>query len=157
MPGTSGTRITDVLYGEHGPLYALFAHLEESAPSWELADLLLAGRCLEAALLSHARVEDDLLFGALDRRMPPDGPVAQMRLEHDEIDAELARLREAETEAAGRRALASAIALAREHFLKEEQILFPLADEMLGREESERLCQSWAERRGVSAPSFAPL
>ena len=54
-------KITDALRGEHGPLYALFLHCEESALKWELADLLLAGRCIEAALLSHARVEDDLL------------------------------------------------------------------------------------------------
>lgn len=155
MQTPTGLRITDALYGEHGPLYALFGHLEESAPRWELADLLLAGRCLEAALLSHAQVEDDLLFPAVEARMPPDGPAAQMRLEHEEIDAELTRLRDAETEAEGRRALATAIALARDHFRKEEQVLFPLAEELVGREELERLCQSWAERRGVSVPVSA--
>jgi len=150
-----GLTITDALYGEHGPLYALFGHLEESAPRWELADLLLAGRCLEAALLSHAKVEDDLLFPAVEARMPPGGPAAQMRLEHEEIDAELTRLRNADTEAEGRRALATAIALARDHFKKEEQVLFPLAEELVGREELERLCQSWAELRGVSVPVSA--
>ena len=31
-------KITDALYGEHGPLYALLAHCESSAPQWELAE-----------------------------------------------------------------------------------------------------------------------
>jgi hypothetical protein len=74
----------------------------------------------------------------------PDAPGAR-----DRARAE----KNAETEAR-RRALATAIATAGS-LPEEEQVLFPLAEELVGRVELERLCQSWAERRGVSVPSFA--
>jgi len=143
-------KITDALYGEHGPLYALLAHCEISAPQWELADLLLAGRAVEAALLSHAEVEDELLFRAVEAKMPPGGPTDVLRGEHEEIDATLAALRATGDEAAARRAVLQVVALAREHFAKEEQVLFPIAEEMVPREELERLGAEWALRRGVA-------
>jgi iron-sulfur cluster repair protein YtfE (RIC family) len=149
-------KITDALYGEHGPLYALLTHCEGSAAQWELADLMLAGRTVEAALLSHATVEDELLFGALEARMPAGGPVAVMRAEHEEIDAQLAALREASDEAAARRALLRMVLVAREHFAKEEQVLFPIAEELLGAAELERLGAEWAARRGVACGVRSP-
>jgi len=149
-------KITDALYGEHGPLYALLSHCEESAPRWELADLTLAGRCLESALLSHAEIEDALLFATVEPQMPPQGPVAVMRAEHEEIDRSLAALRSGADEAAARRHLLHAVVTAREHFAKEEQILFPLAEQLLGAAELERLGAIWAERRGVAVERSSP-
>jgi iron-sulfur cluster repair protein YtfE (RIC family) len=149
-------KITDALRGEHGPLYALFLHCEESALKWELADLLLAGRCLEAALLAHAHVEDDILFAAVEQVMPPGGPTSEMRADHDEIDHELALLRAATTESQARQALAAVIDKARDHFEKEEVVLFPLADELLPAAELERLARVWADRRGAACADRAP-
>lgn len=149
-------KITDALYGEHGPLYALLAHCESSAAQWELADLMLAGRAVEAALLSHAAVEDDLLFAALAARMPAGGPVEVMRSEHEAIDANLAALREAADEAPARNAMLNVVHLARDHFAKEEQVLFPLAGELLGPAELERLGAEWAARRGVACGTRSP-
>lgn len=149
-------KITDALYGEHGPLYALLAHCEGAAAQWELADLMLAGRAVEAVLLSHAAVEDELLFESLAGRLPPGGPVAVMRAEHDEIDAQLAALRAASDEGAARQALLRAVLVAREHFAKEEQVLFPLAEELVGAAELERLGAEWAARRGVACGTRSP-
>jgi len=148
-------KITDALYGEHGPLYALLSHCESSANQWEHADLLLAGRAVEAALLSHAEVEDDLLFRALEAKMPPGGPAEVMRAEHAEIDATLAALRDSADEASARNAIQRVAHLARDHFAKEEQVLFPIAEELLPVEELERLAAEWAVRRGVACG--APL
>jgi len=149
-------KITEALYGEHGPLYALLRHCEESAPLWELADITLAGRCLESALLSHAEIEDALLFAAVEPRLPPAGPVAVMRAEHEEIDRFLASLRAADDEAGARRSLLNAVSTARDHFAKEEQILFPLAEQLLDAEELARLGAIWAERRGVAIDRSSP-
>ena len=148
-------KITDALYGEHGVLYSLFDHLDRSAAEWELADLLLAGRLLDSALLSHAGIEDELLFAALESRMPGPGPVAVMRAEHEEIDRFLAGLREAQDESTARRNLVHAVAVARDHFGKEEAVLFPLAEGLLGAEALERLGESWAARRGVALAAAA--
>lgn len=149
-------KITDALCGEHGPLYALFAHCESSAAQWELADLLLAGRTVEAALLSHAEIEDELLFRAVETKMSPGGPAEVMRAEHEEIDATLAALRDATDEAAARRAVLQVVHLAREHFAKEEQVLFPLAEEILPQDELQRLGVEWAARRGVRVAERRP-
>jgi iron-sulfur cluster repair protein YtfE (RIC family) len=149
-------KITDALYGEHGPLYALLRHCEESALQWEHADLILGARCLEAALLSHAEVEDALLFAALEARMPPHGPIEVMRAEHEEIDRALAALRTSDDEESARRHLLHAVVTARDHFAKEEQVLFPLAEQFLGVEELSRLGAIWAERRGVAVESASP-
>lgn len=149
-------KITDALYGEHGPLYALLAHCESSAPQWELADLMLAGRAVEAVLLSHAAVEDELLFVTVAERMLAGGPVTVMRAEHEAIDADLAALREATDEGPARQAMLRVVQLAREHFAKEEQVLFPLAEELLGVAELERLGAEWAARRGVACGSRSP-
>jgi len=147
------TRITDTLRGEHGPLLALLAHCETAATKWELADLLLAGRTLEAALLSHAEIENELLFGALEAKVGCGGPTAAMRAEHDEIDAGLSSLGVAADEAEARRILLRVVHEARDHFAKEEQVLFPMAEQILGDEELERQATAWAVRRGVALPA----
>jgi len=141
-------KITDVLRGEHGPLYALLGHLEDSAPQWELADLLLAGRTVESALLSHAELEDELLFAPVEARMGAGGPAQAMREEHEEIDGRFAALRGAADERAARAVVLDLVRLAREHFLKEEEVLFPLAENLLPGEELERAGDEWAARRG---------
>jgi len=79
-----------------------------------------------------------------------------MRAEHEEIDRHLSELRSAEDEATARRSLLHALSLAREHFAKEEQVLFPLAENLLGDEELARLGAEWATRRGVAVRSPAP-
>jgi len=142
-------KITDVLRGEHGPLYALLGHLESSAPQWELADLLLAGRIVEAALLSHAELEDELLFAPVEARMGTGGPAQAMREEHQEIDGRFAALRGAADERAARAIALDLVRLTREHFLKEEEVLFPLAESILPGEELERSGGEWAMRRGL--------
>ncbi len=148
-------KITDALYGEHAALYALFDHCESSAAQWDLAGLIQAGRFLDAALLSHAEIEDELLFTTLDARMPGGGPVAAMRAEHEAIDGFLASLRDAEDEASARRDLVHAISTARDHFAKEEVVLFPLAESLLDAAELVRLGDVWATRRGVACRGVA--
>jgi len=143
-------RITDALLGEHGTFHAIFDDLERSLPGMSDAGAIrAAGGTLAAALLTHAEIENDLLFPELERRVGPDGPLAVLHYEHDQIEAALARLPRCTDAAAARGLLLETIATAREHFAKEEQILFPLAAQVLG-VELERLGEAWAKRRGVT-------
>lgn len=130
----------------------------EAALPGALPVLRATVRMIDAELLSHARREDDVLFPALERELGEDfGPTAVMRDEHRAIHEQaerfrstLRRLNEVEHPAivaAGERlrALAAAggdaaalaataralIALLDEHFAKEEQVLFPMAREVL--------------------------
>jgi len=119
-------------------------------------------RMIEAELLGHARREDDALFPALERALgAPDALTDEMRREHRDIHAQAdlfrgtlrelaevqhpaivaegARLRElsagspsaAQLRASG----AEMIRLLDQHFRTEEEILFPMAREVLGTSE----------------------
>ena len=118
------------------------------------------GRMMETQLAQHARKEDEALFPALEACIGADagrGPTSAMRLEHREIHSQgellrqtLSELNEVEhprIEAAGaklreltatgseakalRANAEEIIRLLDAHFAKEEQILFPLAENLL--------------------------
>ena len=137
--------VTDVLLGEHGACYGLFAYLEAAAPG----DLRAGAALLAAVINPHARFENERLFPALEARIGPMGPLAVMRAEHREIEGALQEaLKAADASEALSRAR-SALGVAREHFMKEEQVLFPMARRALGNEELSRLGERWAALRRV--------
>jgi hemerythrin-like domain-containing protein len=144
-------KVTDALLGEHGVFYAQFDRLEETMPSEDRVEVLRGQAALLAsALAPHARLEDDLLFGAMDGVVGAgSGPTEVMRAEHEEIEAALRALESMTDANAARATFLEAIHLARVHFLKEESVAFPSAEEVLGAETLERLGEEWARARGV--------
>ena len=142
--------ITDALLGEHAVFYALFSRLEQSLADVANTDeIRVAVSLLEASLMSHADLENQLLFAELEKHIGSGGPIAVMRAEHDEIDHGLAAAVQAVDAEEGARRLLGALSVAREHFAKEERILFDLARQSLGEAELTRLGAAWAERRQV--------
>lgn len=143
-------KITDALLGEHGAFYVQFNHLENCMPHVEtLTQVQSLGALLAAALASHAQLENELLFAALDPHLGEMGPVAVMRTEHEKIESGLSQIQEEEELEGARHLLLHILAVARQHFAKEEQVLFPIALQALGTEELARLGAQWAERRRV--------
>lgn len=163
-------KITDALYGEHGVFYAQFNQLEETLDAFALPLIQAQGALLAAGLAPHAHIENDILFPALEAQLGGAfGPIPVMRAEHDEIEHSLVRLQELRelTQAhddiegafarlpdtrdaqTARELVRHAIQVAREHFAKEEQILFPMAVEMLDDKTLRDMGRQWAERRGV--------
>ncbi|MCC6224174.1 MAG: hemerythrin domain-containing protein [Thermoleophilia bacterium] len=140
-------RITDALLGEHAVIYSLLDKLARG--EFATADEARGqAHALTAALESHAHLEDELLFEPLEGHIGAEaGPLAVMRLEHDEIEAVLARLREIDEPVEAKTAATRLASLARDHFAKEEHVLFPLAETALGEGELERLGAEWATRR----------
>lgn len=116
-------------------------------------------RAFAGDLLEHARLEDELLFGELDPALPPGhGPIAVMRAEHEEIEGGLAELTSAGPDGAERAGrLRRLLELARDHFDKEEQVLFAFAERLV---EPGRLAALGAvlrdSRRGAAGPRLAP-
>jgi hemerythrin-like domain-containing protein len=145
-------KITDAFLGEHGVFYAQFSHLEQAVPKAEtLRQVQDQGALLAAALETHACMEDRLLFVHLEPHLGAQaGPVAMMRLEHNDIERSLAQLPELKDLAGAQRLLLYAVGVAREHFAKEEQILYPLSEQVLGAEVLSRLGAQWAQKRGVA-------
>ena len=142
-------RITDALRGEHGVLYALFERVERPLPPTNgPAAVREQAALLAAALLSHARVEDTLLLPAMARS--GDSAVAgAMAEEHESIARALAAAHEADDVEAARGQLLAAVEEARAHFAREERMIFPAAESMLGAAELEELGRRWAATRGV--------
>jgi hemerythrin-like domain-containing protein len=96
-------------------------------------------------------LEDELLFIALEAHLDPQsGPLAVMRMEHNEIEGSLERLQKLQDLAEAKNLLLHAVQTARAHFAKEEQVLFPLAGQMLEAGKLVQLGAKWAERRKVN-------
>lgn len=145
-------KITDAFLGEHGILYAMLAYLEKTVEIPQSLDVIRGkAELLDSALSSHACIEDQLLFQALEPRMGPMGPLVVMRQEHDQIEKGLARIiREIQEVDQAKSLLIEVVQIALQHFAKEEQVLFPLAQQILDPQVLTELTERWAERRRIS-------
>jgi hemerythrin-like domain-containing protein len=143
--------ITDALLGEHAVFYALFAHMDQSVQTAEsTSQVRIQGAMLAAALAGHAHLEEDLLFKTLEPHIGSMGPLAVMRMEHDQIEGGLERLSAARELEQARELLLQIVEVARGHFAKEEQVLFPMASQALSTETLIDLGEQWAKRRAVT-------
>lgn len=143
--------LTDALLGEHAVIYALLDHVEQELTRLEaLTDVQRLTRTLAAALISHARVEDQLLFSALEAHLGREGPLACMRQEHAELEAAIEDVASAATWRAAAERLRYALQAARDHFIKEERVLFLMARQFMSERDLERLGDNWAAARGVA-------
>jgi hypothetical protein len=144
-------RITDALLGEHGAFYAQFDRLEAELPhATGGREIREQAALLAAALVSHARLEDEVLFCRMAAAGGDPGLLMTMEEEHVEIAALLAKAQVTGDLEGARSALLEAVALARDHFAKEERVGFPLAESLLGQDTLE----NWA-LPGRSGGSFS--
>lgn len=144
-------KITEALLGEHGAFYAQFDHLEQSVPEVDSLALIQAqGALLAASLEIHAQLENELLIATLERHLGTAEALLQvMRQEHDDIETALSRLPQIRDLTEAQDLVLDTVQTARNHFLKEEQALFPMAERELGQETLTQLGAQWAERRNV--------
>jgi iron-sulfur cluster repair protein YtfE (RIC family) len=144
-------KITEALLGEHGAFYAQFEHLERVVPAVEaLAQVQSQMALLSAALDTHARLEDQLLFTALDPHLGPMGPLAVMRMEHDQIEGLFGRISQASSLSEAQDLTLQLLRIARDHFAKEERVLFPMAAQILDLKTLLELGARWSEQRRVA-------
>ena len=144
-------KITDALLGEHAVFYAQFNHLEQSLPSADtLTQVKSQGAMLAAALAGHAHLEEELLFKIVEPHIGSMGPLAVMRMEHDQIERGLERLPAVRELEQAQELLLQIVEVARAHFSKEEQVLYPMASRALSAETLIDLGAKWAARRAVS-------
>jgi len=144
-------KLTDALLGEHAVIYAIFDYAERAVPGLAtLGEVQTVARMMVATLGSHARVEEQLLFPALDTQLGPAGPLAVMRQEHEDIDEALEAAVGADSREVAARSIRDAIRIARSHFSKEERVLFMLAHRSLSEQELDRLGDQWSDLRQVA-------
>lgn len=143
-------KITDAFLGEHAVFYAQFSECEDLIGRADLASLKDASAVISSALVSHARLEDALIFGPLAARMGEQHSIFMlMEEEHQAIAALLGQISTARTAERAGELLREMIHAARHHFSKEEQVAFPLAEQLLGVDELRRAGHEWAEARSV--------
>jgi len=143
-------KITDALLGEHGAFYAQFDRLEETLPhTGSAAEVREQAALLAAALVTHAKLEDALLFDRMRSAGADEGLLDTMEAEHTTIAGLLISAQGSQDASAAREDLLEAVALAREHFSKEERLAFPLAESALGAGVLAELGVSWSQRRDV--------
>lgn len=143
--------ITDALLGEHSIFYLLFQNIEQALPTLDSITLIqnrVAG--LTFALDAHAGQEEELLFSALEPHLgTQSGPLAVMRMEHEQIRDLLGRIQSASDLAQGRTLVSQMIEVSRAHFSKEEQVLFRMARQVLNEDALLALGAKWAQQRGL--------
>jgi hemerythrin-like domain-containing protein len=142
--------IAAALLGEHALLYVQFDYLEQALlDRMTLSQVHCQAGMLRASLESHAHLEDELLFAPLEPHLGEVNPLAMMRGEHCGIERALATLPQIVDLSRARAGLLFVIEVARQHCAREEQAVYSLASQLLGGEESNRLCEQWAMRRGI--------
>ena len=145
--------ILDELRRDHDLLRADMAHLEAGPITRER----LSGFARD--LLAHARLEDELLFRELEPALPSGhGPIEVMRQEHVEIENGLAEAGSVDPAEPGLpQRLGGLFGIARDHFEREEQVLFPFAERLV---DAARLAALGAVfrggRGGVAGPRVSP-
>ncbi len=127
--------ISDYLTADHNHCDDLFAEAENAVANddWQTAMTQFQG--FKAATLLHFTREENILFPAFEERTGiSHGPTAVMRSEHVEIRETLQGMTDA---LASRNAdvylglAETLLMLLRQHNTKEEQILYPMADQAL--------------------------
>jgi len=96
---------------------------------------------------AHARTEDELLVEPLEHCLAQIGQNETFHEEHDEIDARLTGVQKARGAKQASELLLRAVLRSREHFDKEERIVFPLAEQVMKARTLFSLGDEWLKRR----------
>jgi hemerythrin-like domain-containing protein len=145
-------KITDAFIAEHAVLYAQLDHLENAIPAAKTAGEIKAmAGLLEAALRTHAELEDELLFNGLEPGLDQMGKLEKVQHEHDAICHALERIRQTRTLKEAQRRLLSVVHLTRKEFDLEDRVIFRLAEEILRPDTLHKLGKAWAKLRIVPA------
>lgn len=150
-PKTLIMRITQALLAEHVVYHNMFDYLEQTVPGMKtLAEVRAVAALLETLLALHAEAEDELLLEPLEPSFSQMGQDETFHEEHDEIDQGLAQARKAQRLARTKEYLLKTIVLCRNHFDKEERLVFPLAEKLLSVRSQEMLGRRWAKQRKLA-------
>ena len=106
---------------------------------------------VEGLLLSHAKVEEELLMVAQDQVSGDKRRYDRCRQEHQEIDSRLTRVRSTRRIARARRLLQAAMAASRKHFQREERRIFPLIEKGMKLQTLTKLGTVWFLQRYAPA------
>jgi len=122
----------------HASCDELFTIAENLASAEDWSGVQTAFDAFVAEIETHFKREEDLLFPKLESRMGSGGgPTQVMRMEHEQMRGLIAGMKELVTAQDKDEVLGEAetlLILMQQHNMKEEQILYPMIDQMLAAE-----------------------
>ncbi|MDP1529379.1 MAG: hemerythrin domain-containing protein [Rhodoferax sp.] len=130
--------IVDFLGSDHRACDDLFASAEVAVAqkNWDSARSLFER--FQTAMAHHLAMEEEVLFPAFEARTGmSSGPTQVMRMEHEQMRGLLQEMASAVTSADENRYLGLSETLnmlMQQHNLKEENMLYPMSDQVLGGE-----------------------
>ena len=123
------------LTAQHRSCDAAFAGIERAVHSKDWAAAAEAAGNFVAQTETHFRFEEEILFPALEAASPmAGGPVSVMRMEHAqmrELFGELRTATEKRDSALLHDVVETLLLLMQQHNMKEENVLYPIADQSL--------------------------
>jgi len=144
--------ISTALTRDHRGCDSLIAAVEEAVEKhhWDEAGRLFSD--FVASMERHLGKEEEVLFPALEQKAGTGmGPVQVMRKEHEDMRRLFTEIREDIVQQQAEHCLGlsdTLLMLMQQHNLKEESILYPMADQMLAGEQSEVIAQFIARGGG---------
>ncbi len=144
-------KLTDALLGEHGAFNVLLNEIEKMASiAGDVAQIDSAIAVFATEIKAHAALEEELLFPALKPHLATNELITEMLAEHKEIRQGLERIENAVDISEAIDAVQQTISAIRNHFQKEEKVLYPFAEDVLDDETLIRLGKAWAVARSMT-------
>lgn len=131
------TTIAEFMTAEHKACDNKFADAETAALTDDWDDAEAAFNAFHNDMARHFRMEEDVLFPALATAGGPSGPVHVMLMEHAQIKELLKQMAAAVTQKDAQEygGLSETLLMVmQQHNHKEEQILYPIMDQILAKE-----------------------
>jgi iron-sulfur cluster repair protein YtfE (RIC family) len=126
--------IAEFMSTDHRACDEAFANAEQAVLASNWSDAETAFNKFRTGLARHFRMEEEQLFPALVSAGGPGGPVQMMRMEHAQMNTLVEQMATTLTnrDAHGYGGLSETLLIVmQQHNLKEEQILYPIADNVL--------------------------
>ena len=140
--------IKDFLSGDHRRCDELLTAAESAVDDGDWSDAEQKTRAFLTAMDNHLRMEEEVMFPAFEEASGmAQGPTMVMRHEHDQMRALFAQIEDAlqrhdEDDFLGN--TETLLIMIQQHNMKEEGMLYPMADEQLGGQAEQVLDQMQA-------------
>jgi len=127
--------ITYRLTNDHIVFCNVFNEIDRLLPDVRtLAEVRLLSRLVEGVLCSHADMEQNLAFAALDQALAENGELKRLNQDHQEIDSCLRNAALENDFNKAVRLLKLGLKASRAHFKREEKSVFPLLEKLFSPE-----------------------
>lgn len=141
-------KITEALLAEHVVFHNLFDYVERATPKLRtLAEVRALAGLLDAMLEAHGQIEDKLVMEPLEHCLDHLGQNEVIEAEHKHIEAVLAQVSACRDLKKAKKLMVSAVLISRQHFDREERVIFPLAEKWLKSKTLQTLGIEWVAKR----------